>query len=201
MIIKKELPHFQINRYYGGSQSWLMDPWMRLGGCGALAAVDSCIFLAKYHKIKALYPDIQHLNKSAYCSFAMEMKPYLRPRYQGINKLDLYMDGFRKFLEEKRIHNLQMEGYSMGSSKEMAFQVLKERIDKNILVPVLLLNPVSKEWKEYQWHWFLLNAYQVTEQGIHQVKAVTYGTYEWLSWDGFWDEHDESNGGMILYSL
>lgn len=201
MITKKELPHFQIERFYGGSQTWLMDPWMRLGGCGALAAVDSCIFLSKHHRLRNLYPAVHRLNRSSYRTFAMEMKPFLRPRYQGINKLYLYVDGFQQYLDQIGFDRLHMTEYAMGGSKEEAWELFKKQIDDGMLVPVLLLNPISKEWQEYQWHWFLLNGYEITENGHKLVKVVTYGEYEWLSWDGFWDEKDKDNGGMILYSI
>ena len=202
MKIKKELEHFSIDGYYGGSQQWMLDPWMRLGGCGALAAVDSCIFFGRHHKIKKLVNNVYHIDKNIYRNLAREMKPYLRPRFEGINKLSIYIDGFGRFLKDRNVDLIHMEGYSMGMPAEQAWCELRNQIDKNILVPVLLLNPISREWREYNWHWFLINGYrEEAEDNIRLVKAVTYGSYEWLHWETFWDENDKENGGMILYRI
>ena len=48
---KKELNYFNIGSSFGGNQDWLKDPWMHLGGCGALAACDS-ILQMEYSGIK-----------------------------------------------------------------------------------------------------------------------------------------------------
>ena len=43
--MKKELQYFKIEEAWGGSQEWFSDRMMRLGGCAAVTACDSCIFL------------------------------------------------------------------------------------------------------------------------------------------------------------
>ena len=47
MFMRKELEHFYIGEALGGSQDWFMDPFMKLGGCGAVTACDICIWLAR----------------------------------------------------------------------------------------------------------------------------------------------------------
>lgn len=175
------------------------DPWMRLGGCGALAAVESCIYFRLYCKKKRLCPiDVHHLTKESYRQFAMVMKPYLRPRFNGISRLSLYVDGMNEYLRDKKNDELKMELFPTGQSLTVAEKALTEQIDRKYLIPFLLLKPVSKEWKEYHWHWFLLAGYR-WEEGRLFVKAITYGAAEWLSFEGLWDTADKDNGGMILY--
>lgn len=203
-MITKELDYFSINNRYGGSQQWMTDPWMKLGGCGALAAVDSSIYFSKYFGGKKIYENPTKITKSRYITLAGEMKPFLRPRSGGINKLGIYTDGYRDFLEYKgfKPEKIRMEAYSMGRPADDAWNVYKKQIDDGYLVPVLLLKPASKEWKDYYWHWFVLNAYRIDEEsGKRYVKAVTWGNYQWLSFDGFWDEERADNGGMILYKI
>lgn len=43
--MKKELQYFKIEEAWGGSQEWFSDRMMRLGGCAAVTACDSCIFI------------------------------------------------------------------------------------------------------------------------------------------------------------
>ena len=43
--MQKELDYFTIEHSYGGNQDWFWDPMMKIGGCAALTACDSCIYL------------------------------------------------------------------------------------------------------------------------------------------------------------
>lgn len=43
--MKKELEHYWIETFYGGDQNWFKNPWMKMGGCGAVTACDLCIYL------------------------------------------------------------------------------------------------------------------------------------------------------------
>lgn len=196
-----ELPYFQIGRALGGSQDWMTDPWMRLGGCAALAAVDSCIYFTLFCKKKKLCPfDVHHLTKNLYRSFAMVMKPYLRPRYQGVSKLSLYVDGMSAYLRELRNDQLKIGTFPAGQTLSEAQKALTGQIDKKYVVPFLLLNPISGEWRSYRWHWFMLAGYRWVDGRLF-VKAITYGAGEWLPFDGLWDTVHGENGGMILYDF
>ena len=64
--MKKELDYFRIGNTYGGNQDWFPDFMMKIGGCAALTACDSCICLDLY-KGTTLYPfDKQRLTKKDY---------------------------------------------------------------------------------------------------------------------------------------
>lgn len=76
------------------------DYMMRIGGCAAVAACDSCIFF-DFYKETRLYPyDLNNLTKQSYIRFGMEMKPYLRPRWSGIDTLELFINGFQEYLTD-----------------------------------------------------------------------------------------------------
>ncbi len=202
-MMKNELNHFYIDRFVGGSQDWMPDAWMRLGGCAALAAVDSMIYFTLCQKKKKLCPpeiDVKQLNKSIYITFAMIMKPYLRPRFMGVNKLHLYTDGVKQYMKKYHIDSFTMEHFPTGQSLDVAQDMLIRQIDAGMIIPFLLLNPISKEWKDYHWHWFLLSGYEWRDDRIY-VKVITYGNYQWLSFDGLWNTTDPDNGGMILYQF
>ena len=93
--MKKELDYFYIEELYGGNQELFSDRWMQIGGCAAVTACDLSIYLAIYKGIRGISPDpVEPLTKAQYEAFAMEMKPYLHPRFTGIDRLDIYMDGY-----------------------------------------------------------------------------------------------------------
>ena len=198
---KVALNYFHIGKALGGSQDWMRDPWMRLGGCAALAAVDSCIYFTLFCGKKKLCPiDVHHLTKDTYIQFAMTMKPYISPRFGGVSKLELYTDGMGAYLRDRGCEEPLIRPFPMGQPLEDAQQALQQQIDKGLLIPFLLLNPISREWKEYHWHWFLLTGYRWDENRLDH-KAVTYGEGEWLPFATLWDSVRRDNGGMILYEF
>ena len=99
--MKQILDYFMIDGEVGGNQDWFRNVVMHIGGCAAATACDCCIYFAKYKGKKNLYPfDAENLSKEDYIQFSMKMKPYLRPRMSGVNKLWMYTEGFGKYLED-----------------------------------------------------------------------------------------------------
>lgn len=198
---KVELDYFHIGNALGGSQSWMPDPWMKIGGCAALAAVDSFICFALHFGKNELCPfDVHNLTRLKYIRFASLMKPYISPRFTGVCKLEWYTEGVEDYLRDRGCTEPTMTRFSTGQPLEKAQQELVKQIDKGIPIPFLLLNPLSKEWKEYHWHWFMLAGYARDGDNL-LVKAVTYGESEWLPFSTLWDSRKSENGGMILYDF
>lgn len=205
--MKRELAHFHIGEALGGSQEWFLDPFMKLGGCGAVTACDTCIWLAREFGEIWLYPfDPQNLTRRDFLHFGRIMKPYLRPRAGGINRLELYIRGFSAYLrgrEESRLQTgrlLRMEGFSGHETADNAWNVIVRQIEGGFPVPVLMLHHQNPQLKDFVWHWFLLTGYSDEEETSgRQVKAVTYGESAWVDFDGLWDTGHEEKGGLVLY--
>lgn len=197
--MKKELELFSIDGSCGGNQDRMDNLWMKIGGCAALAAVDTCIQLTIHNGFTGICPiNPDALNWESYNRFAGIMRPYLSPRMMGVNKLRYYTDGFGAYLRDIGCERLKMETLPMGRPAGKAQDSIKAQIDGGFPVPVLHLNAKTRRVKDYRWHWFLLTGYEETEDGL-MVKAVTYGEAEWLSFDDLWHEDDPENGGLILY--
>ena len=49
--------------------------------------------------------------KQDYIDFSMKMKPYLRPRVNGVNKLWMFTEGFGSYLSDMGEHSLRMEEF------------------------------------------------------------------------------------------
>ena len=99
--MKKTLEYFTIDGAVGGNQEWFKNVVMYIGGCAAATACDCCIYLALRRGMRRLYPfDVEHLTREDYVAFSMKMKPYLRPRVNGVNKLYMFTEGFGKYLSD-----------------------------------------------------------------------------------------------------
>ena len=201
----RELPHFNIEGYVGGNQDWFIDPMMKLGGCGAETACDISIYLDLY-KGTALYPyDIKKLNKKDYISFSKVMKPYLSPRMSGIDRLDIYTEGFGKFLADRECECIGMEEISGDEKASEVISKIISQIDDRMPVATLTLRHHDKKFKEFFWHWYLINGYKhdgrKADDPNFEVKCLTYGESEFINFRELWDTGYEKKGGIVLFRM
>lgn len=205
MSKKMLLDYFTIDGAFGGSQDWFTNIVMHIGGCAAATACDSCIYFAKHMGMETLYPyDISRLNKEDYKKFSQIMKPYIRPRVNGVKKLEWYIQGFEDYLTDVRTRTgvdcrIRMEGFSGEHSYEEAEKALKSRIDAGLPVPYLMLrHKMSEKYKDFIWHWFLVVGYEAAGQDF-DILAATYGEKVRLPLKELWNTGYEEKGGVILY--
>lgn len=200
--MKKELEHFYIEDSYGGNQDWFPTFMMRIGGCGAETACDSSIYFALHRGIDTIAPEnASALSKQNYIDFAYEMKPYLSPRMSGIDRLDIFTDGYARFLKDRGETRITMNTLDGSASYGTAAEALIQQIDAGYPIPTLILNHKNRAFKDYIWHWFLINGYDLDEDGFLLVKAVTYSKFEWLDFRALWDTGHAKRGGLILYKF
>ena len=203
VLHKNELEYFFVEESYGGNQDLFPDVTMRDGGCGAIAACESCIYFARKNEMKHLYPHpLREISWAEYHDFAYVMKPYLCPRPNGIDTLELFMDGFGKYLADVHDDDLKMEAFHGTHTYEEAVCAVREQIDHACPIPYLMLKHKNKKGplEEYIWHWFILAGYEEKEDDL-LVKAVSYGEYKWFSLKEMWDTGYDRKGGMILYHI
>ncbi len=198
MTKKKTLDYFTIENAPGGNQDWLPEWDMNMGGCAAVTACDTCIYLARSaEKFRTLYPfNTENLSRNDFINFASIMKPFLRPRYHGIDYLETYICGFYDYLQ--KIHNsaLIFEGISGNVDYESFAEAVVNQIDRNLPVPFLLLNHQDKILDDFEWHWFNLAGYEELNDDLN-VLTVTYGEYQWFSLRKIHDTKYERKGGLI----
>lgn len=199
--MKRELEHFYIGSSYGGNQDWFPTFMMHIGGCGAETACDSSIYFAVHRGLKRIAPgNAASLTKDDYIRFAYQMKPYLSPRMTGIDRLDIYIDGYAEYLRSCGESGLSMTTFDGGEPFEKARDAVVRQIDGGCPVPTLILNHSNKRYADYVWHWFLINGYNDSGDEF-LVKAVTYSAYEWLSLKGLWNTGFKRRGGFVLYHI
>ena len=196
--MKKELNFFKIGNSFGGNQSWFRDPVMKIGGCAAAAACDTCLNLELYHNKKGLYPyAATSLNKEDYISFSTTMKPYLRPRIGGITKLKIFVKGFEKYLKERGHETIKASAFEGDRHWMNAAGAIQNQIERGITIPFLLLRHKNSKFRFYTWHWFLIVGYEEIENEFY-VKTATYGNFHWVSLQELWNTGYKHKGGMIM---
>lgn len=196
----KELDYFWVGEEYGGRQSLLPDVIMRFAGCAAVTACDSLIYMTLYKNLKNLCPfSTDQLRGRDYVAFFKTVKPYLRPRLMGINRLEIFVAAFKKFLKEHGTFFLDVLPWSGDHDKQDTVNTIRQQIDRGFLIPYLLLHHKNPNFENYEWHWFLLTGYDEKPDGRFMVKAVTYGAYEWLDFAKLWNTGYDRKGGLILF--
>ena len=124
------------------------------------------------------------------------MKPYLFPRYHGIDFLETYICGFYDYLHSINNTSLILEGLAGSVSYEVFSEAITEQLDRNFPVPYLMLMHKAPALDDFNWHWFNLAGYEQTSSGL-QVMTVTYGEYLWFSLRNMWDTGHHRKGGII----
>lgn len=199
--MKQELEHFYIGDSYGGNQDWFPTFMMRIGGCGAETACDSSIYFAQHRGLDRIVPENPEAwTRDAYIRFAYEMRPYLSPRMSGIDRLDIYIDGYEKYLKDRGETRLSMIPFMGTEPYEAAREIVRKQIEDGYPIPTLILNHQDKAMEDYVWHWFLINGYAEEEQKF-LVKTVTYGAGQWIDLGKLWNTGHTRRGGFVLYHL
>ena len=194
-----ELPYFKIGASYGGQQDWFPEYMMRIGGCAAVTACDCSIYFELYKNLRGLYPfDVKNLTRDEYIKFADVMKPYLHPRWSGIDKLEIYIDGFTRFLRDHGENNLQLLPWDGHQDFRATHLILKYQIDNGYPIPCLTLHHKNPAMSDYVWHWFLLTGYEISGEDW-RVKVVSYGISRWFDFDLLWDTGFAQKGGLIVF--
>ena len=203
MNIKKELPHFYIGESLGGQQEWysrLTDFGMNVGGCAAITACDCSIYFEKYFNLRGLYPfDLKNITREDYLRFGKIMEPYLYPRWSGVDKLEIYIDGFGRFLKDRHA-DLKLSGWSGENNFYDTQKKILAQIDSGCPLPCLTLKHKEPSLQDYVWHWFILNGYEIRDEKFF-VKAVSYSVGRWFDFAKLWDTGYQRKGGLILFEI
>jgi hypothetical protein len=192
-----ELPYFTIGGSYGGNQEWCEKRELKLGGCAAITACDMAIYLCHHKDLANAYPDSE-ITRDAYISFVEKMGNYLKPSEDGITQLNLYIDGFRKYLQDQDISSIAMRSWPGENDVLLTEDVIKHQIDNGWPIPCLTLKNGHPDIQKYNWHWYIINGYRVHGDKFY-VKVVTCGMSTWIDFHILWKTDYSPKGGLILF--
>ncbi|MBQ3346711.1 MAG: hypothetical protein IJG51_04995 [Synergistaceae bacterium] len=201
MTQRKVLGYFTIEGAPGGNQDWLPEWEMNMGGCAAVTACDTCIFLSRKDEYRSLYPfNPEKLSRSDFIKFASIMKPYLSPRYHGIDFLETYICGLYDYMASAKNTRIILEGVSANVPYDDFASAIMNQLDRNLPVPFLLLHHKNPKLDDFQWHWFNLAGYDDSD-GETKILTVTYGEYQWFGLREIYETGYERRGGLIKLLL
>lgn len=199
-MLKTEIPYFYIDGDYGFDQDKFENIIMRGGGCAAVTACDCCVYLKKYKGYGKLFRgDTDEITKRDYIALANKMKPFLHPRITGIDKTDIYIDGFNGYLKSVGESGLDLTGFENSLGAEQAKAAIKKQLDCGFPVPYLMLKHKNPRLKDYVWHWFIIGGYEEFG-GDFAVKIISYGNWFWIDFAELYNTGYSATGGMILFS-
>ena len=199
--MRRELDYFTIGNSYGGNQRWMRSVKMCVGGCGAITACDVSILFSRIFGITAACPQEAAVpTREAYVAFAHRMENYLWPRRMGIDRIEIFMEGYAKYLEDAGVTGIGISGIHGDRPYEEAREAVRRQIDAGIPVPMLLLRHRDRRFRNYNWHWFPLIGYEETEDAF-RVKLATYSISEWLDLAALWDTGHDRRGGLVLLDV
>ncbi len=203
--MRQELRHFTIDGAYGWNQDWFPDIFMRMGGCAAVTACDSCVYFALrmgYQNMIKFNPE--QITRADYLDLSRHMKRVLGPRMRGVDRLEIYQEGFTQYLRDVNQTGLSVGAFHGSQSYQAARDRVVSQINAGYPIPFLLLRHGKPEFDFYTWHWFLLMGYDdnhdLNPGAGFRVQAVTYGSPRWLDFDRLWDTGFDEKGGMIIFS-
>ena len=108
-----------------------------------------CINLAKY--FPELYPfDLNNLSREDFIKFTNVMKPFLTPRYHGIDLLEIYINGFSDYLKSVNNTSLKIQGLAGTVNYKLAEKYIISQINSGIPVPFLLLRHENPEFEDFE---------------------------------------------------
>lgn len=194
---EKNIDYFEIEGTPGGNQEWCTDFWMYLGGCGALAACDLSICLARNYGLAECYPgDADNLTRKEYVDFSTEMKPYIHPRVGGVTKLSMFTDGCGQYLRDCG-YFAAFETLDGNNTYEEAEAFVMNALERNLPVIYLMLRHRDKEFKDLNWHWFCITGYRVEEKEKVYLNYHTYGEALSVDFKRLWNTGMYKRGGIV----
>lgn len=190
------IDYYSIEGSPGGNQDWCGDFWMNLGGCAALAAGDMAICLSKNYGLKDCCPyDPDRMTVREYSDYAMILKPYIRPRFNGVTRLSIFTDGFARYLAD-RGYEPEYEVCPGREDVKTAAEFLRKALSRNLPVACLILSHRNPDFKDLNWHWFSLTGYEI-ENGQFKVFYHTYGEKLSADLEKLWNTGSALKGGLV----
>lgn len=197
---KYHIEYFKIGNVPGGNQDWFSDAWMHIGGCGALAACDLCLCLAKYHGYEQIVPfSTKHLTQSMYLELGMKMKPYIRPRMGGVSKLSIFTKGLGKYVKDQG-YDAKFYTCPGDVDVEEAKKFIIEQLGRNLPIACLLLRHREKKFSDIVWHWFMITGYEEKDEDL-LLTYHTYGEKLKISLKEMWNTGFRKKGGLVSVKI
>lgn len=134
---------------YGGNQEWFKTKWARKAGCASVCAAN----MTGYYLFNK-----QVFSKDEFLLLMEEMYSIMEPKKRGFPYSYLYKYRLRKYLNNNN-KPIEAKIYRRFSSIQEAIRLVKEGINSNHPIALLILYHHHPDLEEDNWHWVCITGY------------------------------------------
>ncbi|MDF2609684.1 MAG: hypothetical protein K0R92_1158 [Lachnospiraceae bacterium] len=206
MIIKElnfpVIYHNDIKIGYGGNQDWFQGKWQRKAGCGSTSGTNIvAYYAANIQTMKHIYKgNTESFNQAEFVNAMEEMYGYMTPGPFGFPYVKKFADQFVIFCKDRGI-TLRPHILEKYKTKEEAFDFVKNNIDKQIPIALLILFHRAPELREDNWHWVTITGYE-QENDVRELSSVIMsncGVRQKVKGDILFEVHPKNTLSMIAF--
>lgn len=187
---------------YGGNQDWFPGKWQRKAGCGSTSGANiAAYYAANCNDMVNIYTgDITHFDQNEYIKEMEEMYKYMTPGPFGYPYVSKFAEQFVLFCKERGI-SLTSHIYEKFKSTEGAYEFVKENIQKEIPIALLILFHRAPELKEDNWHWITITGYEEDENGLETSSIIlsNCGERQKVKTNVLFEVHPKNTLSMIAF--
>lgn len=161
----KELNITNINNKlgYGGNQEWFTDEWAIKAGCASVLGSN----------LYAYYKGIKECSKDEYLVIMEDLYAWMTPGKMGYPYFYKFAHKMVERLQKEDIY-LKPRYLKKSKSIKQSVSFVKECINSNHPIGVLILTHKAKELEEDTWHWICISGYNEKEDDVDIIFS-SYG--------------------------
>ena len=187
----RELPfiHFDIDGqdYYGGDQEWFDSHWARQAGCASVLAAN----------LYCVYEGQLDMSYENYRMLMDEMFTIFTPGVLGFPFYNKFAVLFIRFMMEQGVV-LEPVIYGRADDPGDDFAFIKDCIDHQMPIGMLVLTHRHKDLEEDRWHWMCITGY-VEEGNKKEVIVSSCGEKVTFDADVLFDPHPLNVVRMVSF--
>jgi len=158
---------------YGGNQEWFSQNLKRKAGCGCTSGANLAAYYASNHpEMTGIYDgNCKKFDQEEYIQAMEEMYTYMKPGLLGYPYVKKFGRQFAKFCKE---HGIEADAkFCCGfRNKEEAFAFVKESIDSDNPIALLILFHRAHALREDNWHWVTITGYIEQEDNPNESEII-----------------------------
>ncbi|MDD2190028.1 MAG: hypothetical protein PHV71_01515 [Eubacteriales bacterium] len=189
---------------YGGNQEWFSQNIKRKAGCGCTSGANlAAYYAARYPELPKIYDgNTEQFDRNEYIEAMEEMYTYMKPGLLGFPYVKKFGRQFIKFCRE---HNIIAKAeFCYGFKKrEEAFAFVKESIDTDNPVALLILFHRSHALIEDNWHWVTITGYIEDKEdfNVNEILFSNCGERQIVRANQLFEIHRKNTIRMVRFRI
>lgn len=183
--------------YYGGDQHWFRNRFRRLAGCAPTSGANLAAFMRIGTKPDMISPDGDPVwTMDHFLDLMDTMYQYLKPGMRGFPHSTIYQEKFLKFAADRGVALVTTRRKGWPNEDE-PFSFVKDNIDRDTPVVLLVLKHSAPEIEENTWHWMTITGYSDVRR---EILLSNYGRKEWMRADVVFMPGQENDVKLLTFT-